>query len=154
MEDHADIAVLGHQADPPVRGIDCATVDLDGAAVGTLQPSDAPQQRGLAAAAGAEENDELARMDLERDTIDGGHNALVRAAEELAQALDAKDRGGVDAAVGRGAGDGNHGQPPARIAVRERSVRRVSAIIATTMVALTKVSAVERAASVAKDPPW
>ena len=44
----------------------------DRAAGGVLEPGDQPQQRGLAAARGADEDDELAVLDVEVDVRDDG----------------------------------------------------------------------------------
>ena len=66
--------VLEHEADAPlVRGQrgHVPAAQADGAGVGLLEPSDHPQQRGLAAAAGAEQRGQRAVGDLERDVVEG-----------------------------------------------------------------------------------
>ena len=69
-------AALEHIADPPPQPdrIDVAHVlalDRDGAAVGLDQPVGQPQQRGLARAGAADDGEEFALGDLERDVVDG-----------------------------------------------------------------------------------
>ena len=49
---------------------DVAAVDEDRAAGGVLEAGDQPEQRGLAAAGGADEDDELAVLDVEVDVRD------------------------------------------------------------------------------------
>ena len=56
------------------------------------QADDAPQQGGLAAAAAAEQCDELALTDIKGDAIERGHRAAVRPGERLAQRPDADQR--------------------------------------------------------------
>ena len=58
------------------------------------QAGDAPQQGGLAAAAAAEQRDELALIDVQRDAIQHRHRLAVRAGERLAQRLHADQRPG------------------------------------------------------------
>ena len=53
LEDHRDVAVLG------LNIVDHATVDLEGAGGDVLEAGDHAQRRGLAAARGADEDDEL-----------------------------------------------------------------------------------------------
>ena len=48
-----------------------APVELDAAGVGLLEAGDHPQRRGLAAARGAEQREELALSDLEVEAVDG-----------------------------------------------------------------------------------
>ena len=67
----------------------------DAAGVGGLEAADDPQQRRLAAAAGAEQGDERPRLDPQRHVVEGG-----RRAEALDDPLD--DDGGV-ARLGGGA---------------------------------------------------
>ena len=77
LEDHGELALgrrhLGHV---------CA-VDEDVAAADLLEAGDHPEQRRLAAAGGADEDDELAVVDLEVDAVDhlGGAEALHDLAE-------------------------------------------------------------------------
>ena len=61
LEHHGELA-LGRRLAGHV-----AAVDVDGAAAGVLEPGDQPQQRGLAAARGADEDDELAVLDDQVD---------------------------------------------------------------------------------------
>ena len=58
------------------------------------QAGDAPQQGRLAAAAAAEQRDELALVDGQRDAVEHRHRAAVRPGERLAQRLDADQRPG------------------------------------------------------------
>ena len=64
LEHHGELA-LGRRLAGHV-----AAVDVDRAAAGVLQPGDQPQQRGLAAARRADEDDELAVLDVEVDVRD------------------------------------------------------------------------------------
>ena len=64
LEDEADAALLRRPAG------DVLAVDEDRALVGGLEPGDDPEQRGLAAAARAEERRERARRDLHRDVVE------------------------------------------------------------------------------------
>ncbi|MNT67085.1 hypothetical protein D3C72_2052020 [compost metagenome] len=65
LEHHGEVALA--------RGLvgDVAAVEHERAAVDILQPRDQAQQRGLAAARGADEDDELALLDGEVDALDG-----------------------------------------------------------------------------------
>ncbi len=73
LEHHRDVAVLGGQ----VR--DVALADADRAAVDVLEPGEHPQRGRLAAAGGADEDEELAVADLDVELVDGGP---LRAREE------------------------------------------------------------------------
>ena len=56
------------------RGIvDLHAVDDDAPALDRLEPVDAAQQRALARAGAADDRDDLARLDLERDVVEHGH---------------------------------------------------------------------------------
>ena len=63
-----------------------APADLDHAFVLRVEARDRAQQRGLAAARGPEEADELALVDVERDVLQGGELA-----EMLVQVADAEE---------------------------------------------------------------
>jgi hypothetical protein len=65
LEDHADAAPLRWQPG------DVLAVDLDPAGVGWLEARDDAQQRGLAAAGGAEERGQGPRLDLDGDVGEG-----------------------------------------------------------------------------------
>ena len=65
--------MLEHEADAPVAGSDpgdVAAVQRDAPVIDFDEPGDGAQQRALAAAGGAEEDEELALLDLERDVVD------------------------------------------------------------------------------------
>ena len=64
LEDHVDRALVGGVA----RHVPAAK--LDAAPGRRLEPADHPQRRGLAAAARAEQREELARFDPKRDPVD------------------------------------------------------------------------------------
>ena len=64
LEHEADAALLRRPAG------DVLAVDEDRAHVGRLEPGDDPEQRGLAAAARAEERGERSRRDLHRDVVE------------------------------------------------------------------------------------
>src|SRR5262249_13911982 len=52
---------------------------------GALEPGDAPQQRRLATATGAEDHEELGLVDVERDVNDRGHRRAPPGGEVLAE---------------------------------------------------------------------
>ena len=65
--------VLEHEADAALPGRhvgDVPAAEQDAAMVDRAQAGERPQQRALAAAAGAEQHEELARRDVQRDVID------------------------------------------------------------------------------------
>ncbi len=66
LEDHRDVAVLG------MHVVDDAAGDGDGAAGDVLEAGDHAECGGLAAAGGADEDDELAVGDIEGDAFDRG----------------------------------------------------------------------------------
>ena len=70
LEDRVDVALVGRQPG------DVLALELDRALGRLLEAADHPQRRGLAAAARAEEAEELAVADLEVDVVDG-EEALV-----------------------------------------------------------------------------
>ena len=70
LEHHGDVALPRRI---PGRLL---AADQDAAVVGLLEAGDAAQRRGLAAARGAEQADELSLLDLERDAVDGGEVAV------------------------------------------------------------------------------
>ena len=82
LEDDAEIAVRRRQIGDLLVGLEDPARRLD------VEPGDRPQQRGLAAAGGPEETDELPRKYLEGDVLQRGERA-----ELLAQPLDAQIRG-------------------------------------------------------------
>ena len=71
LEHHAEIALVGRDEDALGRGVDEAPADLDLARGRPLQPRDRAQRRGLAAAGRAEQREQLALRDLERDVLRG-----------------------------------------------------------------------------------
>ncbi len=66
LEHHGDVPVLGRQVG------DVAVPDADGAAVDVLQPREHAQRGGLAAAGGADEDEEFAVLDGDVELVDGG----------------------------------------------------------------------------------
>ena len=64
LEHHGDVAVARRQV------VDAPAADVDFAAVVPFQPGDDAQQGGLAAARGAEQRQELAVGDVERDIVE------------------------------------------------------------------------------------
>ena len=64
LEDHRDVAVLGRQV------VDAHAVDLDVPRAGLLEPGDAAERGGLAASRRAEEHEELAGRDVERERVE------------------------------------------------------------------------------------
>ena len=87
LEDRVDLALVGGEVG------DVAAVEEDAAGVRLLEAGREAQHGRLAAAARAEEGEELALLDLEGDVVDGldGAEALGDAAElqELSQRRDA-----------------------------------------------------------------
>ena len=65
LEHHRDVAI------GRLYLVDDAAADVDLAAGDGFQPRDHAQQRGLAAAGGADQHAELAIADLEVDALDG-----------------------------------------------------------------------------------
>ena len=78
LEDHGHVAVLG------VDVVDHAVADGDGAVVDLLEPGDEAQRRRLAAARRAEQHEQLAVGDVQRQVVDSGG-----VAEPLGDALEA-----------------------------------------------------------------
>src|SRR3954469_11004300 len=66
LEHHGDVPVLGRQ----VR--DVAVTDADGAGVDVLQAREHPQGGGLSAARRADQDEELAVLDVDLERVDGG----------------------------------------------------------------------------------
>ena len=73
LEDHADAPALGRQVEAAAG--DAHAADLDAAAVERLEAGDQAQERGLAAAAGAEQGEQLALGQRQRDAVDGRDGA-------------------------------------------------------------------------------
>ncbi|MNT16253.1 hypothetical protein D3C72_1513440 [compost metagenome] len=72
--------VLEHHGNIPIGGIglvDHPVADLHRAFGDVLEPGDHAQQRGLAAAGGADEHDELAVPDVDIDVMHGAHAAMI-----------------------------------------------------------------------------
>jgi hypothetical protein len=84
LEDHADGAVIRRSVDTRARIEDAVPTDGDAPLIGALEPRDASQGRGLAAARGAEQGEELALAHDETDII---HRADL--AEPLDEIVDA-----------------------------------------------------------------
>ena len=71
---------LEHQIDRPLvgrRAGDVVAVEQDAAVAGRLEAGEHAQQRGLAAAGGAKQREELVLADIERDAVDGGDPAEI-----------------------------------------------------------------------------
>src|SRR5581483_4635231 len=95
LEHHPEPALVRRHADPPLRGEEHAARDRDRPLVGRLEPRDRAQRRRLAAAGRAEQREELALVDLERDVVDGEHAAVLllpRARERLDELADGEER--------------------------------------------------------------
>ena len=74
LEDHADLARLGRQAEAGVG--DALPAEADFACGDRLEAGDAAQERGLAAARGAEQAGDLAARDGKIDAVDNGVRAV------------------------------------------------------------------------------
>ena len=122
LEDHADPAPLGWN--PPAAGsggvVDAVPADLDRPGMGPLEPGDDPQRRRLAAAAGSEQGQKLAALDVEIDAAEhldvavallepahaqGGHRSIAagRFGPRGARAPQADDQGASSRMRSRGA---------------------------------------------------
>ena len=78
LEHHAEVALVGRDEDPLARRVDEASGDLDLARGRLLQPGDRAQRRGLAAAGGAEQREQLALRHVERHVLRGlDHGAVL-----------------------------------------------------------------------------
>jgi hypothetical protein len=71
LEHHAEVAPIRRNVDPVAAREHRSVIDGDFAGVGGFQAGDALQRRGLAAAAGAKQGEELTSRDDERHTADG-----------------------------------------------------------------------------------
>jgi hypothetical protein len=80
--------MLRRELDAFVRIEDALAVDLDAAGIGMLEACDATQERRLAAAARAEQNDELSRRNRKTDVVDRGNLLAAEAAEILLEVPD------------------------------------------------------------------
>jgi hypothetical protein len=84
LEDEADVGEgLAHRL----------AVDGDGAARGRREPGHQLEQRALAAAAGADQRDELVVGDVERDVLDGVHEVAPTRAVGLLDVVETDHRG-------------------------------------------------------------
>ena len=63
LEDHGDVTILRRQV------VGAGAADMDVAAIRMFEPGDQAQQRGLAAARRADDDDELARLDVHGKTM-------------------------------------------------------------------------------------
>jgi hypothetical protein len=71
LEDHRDVALLRRQV------VDDAAADRHRAVGDVLEPRDHAERRRLPAAGGADEHEELAVVDVEREAEDGLHAVVV-----------------------------------------------------------------------------
>ena len=94
LEDIADAAAQLHG----IEGAHVFALDFDRAAVGLDQPVGEPQQRGLAGAGAADNGEEFAFGDLERDIVDRHHALRAAAGKALADigVGDQRGRGHID----------------------------------------------------------
>ncbi len=69
LEHHAEAAPVGRDEDVPGRGIDHAIADADLARPRPLQARDRAQRRGLAAAAGPQQREQLPLRHFESDVL-------------------------------------------------------------------------------------
>jgi hypothetical protein len=86
LEDHADVALVRRKVDAARGVVDRLLAERDRPCVGGLEAREATQGRRLPAPARAEEDEELARFDLEIEVVDRDRRRL--ADEALGQALD------------------------------------------------------------------
>src|SRR2546421_1816219 len=70
-----------------------ATLEEDGAAIRRVEPRETVEERGLARAVGADEPDDLAHVDVERDGVEG--DDAPEAQREIAHAQDRQRQAGV-----------------------------------------------------------
>ena len=85
LEHHADAAVARRHMDALVGVAYDLVGDDDFSGLRTLKAGEAAQRRGLAAAGGAEQRDQLAGADAERDAVDRVHNHVAGRDEGLPQ---------------------------------------------------------------------
>lgn len=98
LEDHRDIALIGGQ-----HG-DILAADQDTAGGGMLQPRQHAQGRGLAAAGRAEQRDQRAGLDREREIVNG--REIAELLFDIGEDDGAGAMGGHDAAFSCGAAEG------------------------------------------------
>ncbi len=94
--------LLEDDADLVARTVHRAAVDADLAVGRSHQPGEDAQQRGLAAARGAEHGDELVAADVETGVVQRHHLAAIGGGEDLADPIEADvgaRRGGQDGSV-------------------------------------------------------
>ena len=87
LEDHAHRALVGRRPDAAVAGDEDSVLQDDLPGVRAFEPGDAAERGGLSASRWAEEREEGARLDVERDIVDGVDGALV-GVEVLVEMLD------------------------------------------------------------------
>ncbi len=92
-------AALEHIADAAAQRdridrADVLALDRDAAAVGLDQPVGQPQQRGLAGAGAADDGEEFALGDIERDVVDGQNAFRAAAAVKALADMRKGDQGG------------------------------------------------------------
>ena len=97
-------AILEHGADAPAQGdrfeaADVLARDADAAAIRLDQPVGEPQQRRLARTGAADDRQELALGDVQRDVVDRSHRAC-RAGKGLVDAIVADQGRGLHTAFG------------------------------------------------------
>src|SRR5215468_858208 len=80
LEDHGDLAPRRAEI-APAEAADVASVDLDHAPIGSDEPGEAAEERGLARAAWTQNADELARRDLEGHLAECFHAARISLGE-------------------------------------------------------------------------
>ena len=90
LEHHADRALLDRHVHARLRVEQRPAVDRDHAVVRRLQPRDAAQRRGLAAAGGAEQREEGARIERKARLADAAGDRVGRVVEDFCQSLDAQ----------------------------------------------------------------
>ena len=73
LEDHAELAIAQRIAAAGGKVVDTRSVVVDLARVRPVQQSQQVQQRTLARAAGADDRDELAGLDVEIDVFEDGN---------------------------------------------------------------------------------
>ena len=76
-------ALARRPIDRPLAVEQHAITDHDAAAIGTEQPGDGPQDRGLARPGGADDEDELALLDLDAHVLEGDHAVAVHLGDAL-----------------------------------------------------------------------
>ena len=122
--------MLEHEADAAVAHRNVGRVlvaEIDVAAVGVFEAGDHAQDRRLAGARGAEQRDQLAALDVERDAVHGAER--VEGLHDIVEA----DLHGVFPCATTGAGEASAGRPARPAPCRSSSTLAMMVTTASTV---------------------